>query len=361
MKKILLALGALAVALITIPMFAAFEAHVINVTAKIENALAVQTEAIRFGTVFPEELLLKDFDVQLSSSFLEEDRVDDVRYHIKQKDKPLNPEAFVDERGEQCPGPGQGCISSTQFCHTHRPTDPGNPEDSYYGVCFPSLCPYLSKDSDNDEQVDNDGSIGAFHRAECDDGLDNDQDGEIDWDDDSECTSKYDDSELEDGQQGLVNGILAKSLRDIVDNWVIDLHVPCFKGACAQDNVIPLDYQLDPRLESKTFGCDLWVEVEGVSTSTPFGTITVTKIAMFDDTAIDENDFNLLVGAEPVDSGVGESFAAGVYSISETDNGGLPPYSSVLGGDADCSDGSVTLDPGESISCTITNTELSPT
>lgn len=232
-------------------------------TARIENALSVQTEALEFGTVFPEELLLKDFDVQLSSSFLEEPRVDDVIYHIKQKDKPREPNQPV------CDASGN-CVSSTQFCHENRPRDPGDPNDPYYQFCFPNLCPYLSKDSDDDERAegnDNDGSIKAFHRAECDDDLDNDGDSEIDWPNDSECTSKYDDSEEEPGQQGLVRGILAKSLQDIVDNWVIDLHVPCFKGNCAQDNVIPEDYQLDPRLEKQVFGCDLWVEVEEISES----------------------------------------------------------------------------------------------
>ena len=265
-KRILLALGSAGAAAAIIPLFAAFEAHVINVTAKIENALQVQTEAIEFGTVFPEEVLFKDFGVQLSDSFREEGRVDDVEYHIKQKDKPIDPQGKVCRDGTTDCAP-ELQISTTQFCHKNRPTDPGGPEDPYYDVCYPSLCPYLSKDSDDDEQGslgnDNDGSIGAFHRAECDDGEDNDLDGDIDWPDDNECTSKYDDDEDEEGQQGLVNGYLAKSIQDIVDIWTIDLHVPCFKGSCAQDNVIPEDYQLDPRLEHEVFGCDLWVEVTG--------------------------------------------------------------------------------------------------
>lgn len=353
-KKVILALGALGTAAAILPLFAAFEAHIINVTAKIENALSVQTVPLEFGTVFPEELLLKDFDVQLSGSFLEERRVDDVIYHIKQKDKPRDPAKPV------CDASGGNCISSTQFCHENRPEDPGDPADPYYQFCFPNLCPYLSKDSDNDEPQgqDNDGSIGAFHRAECDDGLDNDADGEIDWLDDIECTSKYDDSEKEPGQQGLVRGILAKSLQDIVDNWVIDLHVPCFKGNCAQDNVIPEDYQLDPRLEHQVFGCDLWVEVEEISETLPPGTITVTKIVEPVETILEISDFSLFVGAEPVVSGVGESFAApGVYAITES-GPPTPLFTTAFGGDLDCADGSVTLDPGESISCTITNTEI---
>lgn len=57
-------------AVATVPMFAAFEAHVINVTATIENALKVNTSAIDFGTVFPQEKLDKDFTVSLSDSFV---------------------------------------------------------------------------------------------------------------------------------------------------------------------------------------------------------------------------------------------------------------------------------------------------
>ena len=72
MKKILLALGAGGVTLALIPMFAAFEAHVVNVTARIENALNVPIKSIDFGTVFPQEKQDKTFDVQLSGSFMDQ-------------------------------------------------------------------------------------------------------------------------------------------------------------------------------------------------------------------------------------------------------------------------------------------------
>lgn len=272
-KKILLGAAALVALVAGVVGISAFEAHVINVTAQIENALQVQTEPIQFGTVFPEELLLKNFTMKLSDSFLQEPQADDVEYHIKQKDKPRDPREHVclndDGTPRPCNATEQG-ISSTEYCHKNRPADPGNPADPYYTICYPNLCPYLSKDSDDDEGThgepgDNDGSIAAFHRAECDDKKDNDGDLAIDWPADPQCTSKYDDSEIEPEQQGLVKGILAKSLRDIVDLWTIDLHVPCFKGQCAQDNVIPADYQLDPRLEHAVFGCDLWIEVDEIS------------------------------------------------------------------------------------------------
>src|SRR3989338_430145 len=90
MKKILMGLAAAGTAIAMVPLFAAFEAHVINVTAKIENALTVSTEHIDFGTVFPQEQIDKFFDVALSQSFLDEDRVDDIEYIIRQKPKCWN-------------------------------------------------------------------------------------------------------------------------------------------------------------------------------------------------------------------------------------------------------------------------------
>ena len=273
-KKILLGVGALVAVAAGVVGMSAFEAHIINVTAKIENALQVQTAAIEYGTVFPEELLLERFEMTLSRSFLEEPRADDVGYHIKQKDKPRDPNQDVcfDAVGtpSPCP-PGVQGTPSTEYCHENRPQDAGNPADPYYRFCYPNLCPYLSKLPDKNPEPGNDGSIGAFHRPECDDAVNNDPppgpgtDLLIDWPLDPQCTSKYDDSESEPKQQGLVNGILAKSLQDLVDVWTIDLHVPCFEGECAQDNVIPVAYQLDPRLEHQVFGCDLWIEVEEIS------------------------------------------------------------------------------------------------
>src|SRR3989344_2583728 len=78
MKKVLLGLGAAGITLAMIPLFAAFEAHVVNVTARIENALEVPLSHIDFGTVFPQELLFRELPVRLSGSFMTEDRVDDV-------------------------------------------------------------------------------------------------------------------------------------------------------------------------------------------------------------------------------------------------------------------------------------------
>src|SRR3989338_2228720 len=96
-----LAAGTVGVIVAGAAAFSAFEAHVINVTARIENALSVPTEPIDFGTVFPQEELDATFPVVLSQSFLDEDRVDDVEYIIRQKPKC----AITAEDGQVLVGP----------------------------------------------------------------------------------------------------------------------------------------------------------------------------------------------------------------------------------------------------------------
>lgn len=70
-KKIFTGVLSIGVVLGTLPMFMAFEAHVINVTATIENAMSVPIEELEFGTVFPQEKLDKEVTVGLSESFIE--------------------------------------------------------------------------------------------------------------------------------------------------------------------------------------------------------------------------------------------------------------------------------------------------
>lgn len=254
MKKILLGFGTLVVALAVAPLFAAFEAHVVNVTATIENALSVPTTPIMFGTVFPQEHLNKSLSVSLSQSFIDEDRVDDVDYIIRQKPKcgvtALDGQTLV-EGSTQTGHVIVGDNPQTQDVETYW-IDCGlspvqfNPETHIYGL-LPMLCHYISKHPDG--QPGNDGRLPSFHEPFV---IDN---GQVRWND--------------------TKGHLAKSQNDTVDNWTIDLAVPCFGGQCAQDwadfvashndLVDADDYVQDPANEHKVFGCDLWIEVAGIS------------------------------------------------------------------------------------------------
>ena len=109
-KKIILGLIGVVALVAGVAGMSAYEAHVINVTAHIENALAVSAEALDFGTVFPQEYLEREFTIELSTSFMAEDRADDVNYVINQKEKcwnesPEAPEyAPVNYWDDKCPG-----------------------------------------------------------------------------------------------------------------------------------------------------------------------------------------------------------------------------------------------------------------
>ncbi len=276
-----MSLGALGTAAAMLPLFAAFEAHVINVTAKIENALAVSTDAIDFGTVFPQEHLEKPLGIRLSDSFMEEDRVDDVEYFIRQKPKCAVTAKdgtvmldFPTATGHVSLGPDDTVVID---CGPDpRPKDPtGNPlpPGSSWGV-LPSLCPYISKEEDL--RPDNDESLASFHEPW------HFENRQLVWND--------------------TKGRLAKSEQDREDIWTIDLAVPCFGGFCAQDwadfvhsmnpDADPKDYTQPIANEHKIFGCDLWVEVSEVSErpETPIVPQCSDNIDNDGDNAIDEED-----------------------------------------------------------------------
>src|SRR3989344_8796910 len=116
MRKLLLTLATVALVLVSVPVFSAFEAHVVNVTAKIENALFVHPQSIEYGTVFPQEHLLSDFFLTFSESFSmdSQTRVGKVDYVIKQKPKPR--EAFLEEMGVE---------AARDWCHSNVPAEAG--------------------------------------------------------------------------------------------------------------------------------------------------------------------------------------------------------------------------------------------
>lgn len=253
MKKVLLSLSAVAVAVASVPMFAAFEAHVINVTARIENALRVTTDPIRFGTVFPQEQIDRDVVLNLSNSFLEEPDANDVRYFIRQK-----PKCGITRNNGQVLDDTSTTSGHPRLDEVDRPfIDCGPPPrptttGEIWGP-LPLLCPFLSKHpiSSANDPTNNDGSVNAFHQ------IGQFQGRQWVWND--------------------VPGYLAKSDHDVLDTWRLDLKVPCFRGHCAQDweayvaGVNPNAatttdlYVQDPADEHKIFGCDIWFEVGGVS------------------------------------------------------------------------------------------------
>ncbi len=261
MKKILLGLGALGAVLVSASMFAAFEAHVVNVTATIENALAVAASHIKFGTVFPQEYLKQPLAVQLSDSFVREGRVDDVEYFIRQKPKCgiTSQNGTVLDEANTATGhilPNNQTTSTDDYIIDCGPAPRQLTIGEVWGV-LPSLCEYISKDgSDEDGLVtQNDGTLASFHKPWTF------SNGVVTWTD--------------------TLGKLTKIGQDTIDNWIIDLSVPCFGGFCGQDwaqfvadhdgdnDANAADYVQPIGNEHKVFGCDLWVEVAGVSETLP--------------------------------------------------------------------------------------------
>lgn len=260
MKRILLAGGALAAVLVAMPMFAAFEAHVVNVTATIENALSVTTTPLEFGNVFPQEKFDKTFDMSLSNAFVAQSRVGKVDYFIRQKPKcALNavgglvePPLPKYQQVVDVPGVDEG--PDTFACA----------DEVNYDI-LPLLCPYLSKHEISGDPSNVPGGVG-----------DNDDVGLNAFHGPTNLAAWT----LAVAQSFDVKGQLNKNVGDTNDVWNIDLRAPCIKGQCAQDwstfvqtesgsSTIDVEaYKLDPSLQGQQLGCDLWVEVNGIATTT---------------------------------------------------------------------------------------------
>ncbi len=227
-KKILLGLGTVLVVAAGVAALSAYEAHVINVTAHIENALSVDTYEIAFGTVFPQEYLAnKSFTISLSGSFIEAGRVDDVDYEIKQK-----PKCICDSPEYQdpllCPEGKYASVGyATHACST-----------GYHAML--DLCPFLSK-LPVEQEIGDYGVPSYFHE---------DLAGDF-------CTEMP-----EEPQHG--SGMLAKSTGDTSDTWTVDLKVPPVKGYVGQDWPATCADWVVPENE-RDYGCDFWIEVTSIS------------------------------------------------------------------------------------------------
>ncbi|HCB35784.1 MAG: hypothetical protein A2W52_01470 [Candidatus Taylorbacteria bacterium RIFCSPHIGHO2_02_49_25] len=305
MKKLLFraafGIGTLGVIASGAAAFSAFEAHIINVTATIENALSVPLEigGLPFGTTFPQESLHLPFNVILSQSFGAQERVNVVDYTIRQKPKCGVPSG----NGGYSSFPQVTEDANGNFiCPTVE--SPAGPVQS---VSLPLLCPFLSKhEITTDGNGNNDSTgINSFH------GLPGP------WD-------------LSTTLATAVTGELNKSVSDMSDTWDIDLHVPCFAGNCAQDwatfvhsqnpDANPDNYTLAAGDEHKLFGCDLWLETTGISENPEALSVTVSNSQDF---TIDNQN----LGINPLNSGVvaSSTYQYGVQTISTS----VPPILTV--------------------------------
>jgi hypothetical protein len=205
LSRIFISLAILFAAVLTVVFLFSVEVAA-GGSSQIDPNISVTPSSLPFGRVFPEEVFLKPIKISLSASCLTSQKIQNVGYTITQKAKAKN-------------------SKDAAYCAT-------NPADTV--KCYPSLCPYLSKTPDGTPQ--NDSGVPAFH--------------------DPNATSS-----IAYGQLNIKT--------DSTDTWQIDLHVPCFKGECAQDNIIPKAYELDPKLIGAQFACDLNIEVASTSSAPP--------------------------------------------------------------------------------------------
>ena len=129
-KKIILGSAA---GVLAIVLFGSIRVGAQNVT--IDPNLNVSPNIISFETTFPGEVNFRPLTINLSPDFLQSPIHDDVEYRITQQTKPR-----IDTQAER------------DYCKQF-------PND--LSRCYPSLCPYLSKEPDGAPA--NDTGVPAFH------------------------------------------------------------------------------------------------------------------------------------------------------------------------------------------------------
>jgi hypothetical protein len=88
-KKVLLLVSALLIVFSGVAAVSAYEGHLVNVKAHVENAIGVETYHLDFGTVFPQEKLENQLWIGLSQSFRDQDRYSTVLYEVYWEPKPI--------------------------------------------------------------------------------------------------------------------------------------------------------------------------------------------------------------------------------------------------------------------------------
>jgi hypothetical protein len=92
-KKVLLLVSALLIVFSGVAAVSAYEGHLVNVKAHVENAIGVTDYEVDFGIVFPEEKVETEIYVGLSESFKAQDRYSTVEYMIYWEPKPIPADA----------------------------------------------------------------------------------------------------------------------------------------------------------------------------------------------------------------------------------------------------------------------------
>jgi hypothetical protein len=91
LKKAILIVAALVLVLSGVAAVSAYEGHLVNIKAHVENAIAVETYELDFGNVFPQEEVEKQLTFGLSESFVDKTqiRLSSLTYELYYELKPI--------------------------------------------------------------------------------------------------------------------------------------------------------------------------------------------------------------------------------------------------------------------------------
>jgi len=102
MKRIIFLVAALLTVFSGIAAVSAYEGHMVDVKAHVENAIGVQTYELSFGTVFPQENVETNLTFGLSNSFVDKNqkRVSSLDYKLFYELKPIGTSGAIDPDGD---------------------------------------------------------------------------------------------------------------------------------------------------------------------------------------------------------------------------------------------------------------------
>jgi hypothetical protein len=141
-KKALLLVSALLIVFSGVAAVSAYEGHLVNIKAHVENAIGVETYEFDLGTYFPQERVQNELGIGLSESFIAQDRVSTVEYKLCWELKPIP----ADQTDNVCDPDGDGYYTPLNpyleitMDDANDNIDPsmihGVPADNTTAVCF---------------------------------------------------------------------------------------------------------------------------------------------------------------------------------------------------------------------------------
>ena len=155
-KKAILIVAALLLVVSGVAAVSAYEGHLVNIKAHVENAIGVETYELDFGVSFPQEQRQEDLTWGLSESFLDDtqDRVSSLTYDLYWELKTL-------EEGAAPPYLDDYYVPLNPFLHVYFLSPDGDTIDDAAALTVPGVgtpvkfgTGYLAKADVTDDDCD---------------------------------------------------------------------------------------------------------------------------------------------------------------------------------------------------------------